>query len=183
MVHWNTIEEERLAITPLDGEWEEVRFRIPLTHGTRGFCRTRISELGQGQGGSTRISSGDLDANGIDDLLQYAFDLKIGNGKLQPYDPERPANKAGIPVATIRYERMSRIVFPIMKNSAGPGVTCRTEQSSDLRQWTRLPASSTAERVLRSSGDWDEVELIIMDSVYQQRFYRICLELSAPLPG
>lgn len=176
MTHWTTLEEEALTVTSLEDGWEEVRCGIISTQAKQTFFRARVTSLSPQSGGSALISSGDLDANGIDDLLQYAFNLNAQNGGLRPYDPARPSNKAGVPIIGTGFERMSRIVYPRMIESANPGVNYRLEQSADLQLWTDIPPAIFTERVLRSTGDWDEVETVIMDSPRRQMFYRVCLE-------
>ena len=181
MIQWNRVDEERLAVTPLGEGWEEVRLSLPFILNQPGFFRTRVTALPATPGGSAYISSGDLDADGIDDLLQYAFKLKAHEGKLRPYDPARTSDQAGLPVLAMRPERMSRIVFPKMRESTASGVTYGIEQSTNLQQWSKVPAPSISERVLRSDGDWDEVETLIMDSAHPSVFYRVCLETTFPI--
>ena len=76
---------------------------------------------------------------------------------------------------------MSRIVFPKMRESTASGVTYGIEQSTNLQQWSKVPAPSISERVLRSDGDWDEVETLIMDSAHPSVFYRVCLVTTFPI--
>jgi hypothetical protein len=175
MMNWSDIEEESLAITPLEEGWEEARFVKVLNPGMRSFCRVRFTSVPRSEA-TTQIVGTDQDLDGIDDLVQYAFDIRFENGRPLPYDPSRPFHKAGMPIFSTHEARVSRLVFPRMRASVNPGVNYRIERSSDLGQWTTVPASSVTERVIRSNGDWDEVETLLMDVGHRTMFYRICLE-------
>lgn len=180
LTHWTTVEENRLAITPLDADWEEVRCLFPNLLNNAGYFRTRITSL-QGSGGTTHLAAGDLDGDGIDDLLQYAFDLGAPSGGIRPYSAARPAHKAGIPIQSIQPSRVSRIVYPKIRVEAKSGVTIQIQQSVDLTTWTTVPSAMISERILRSDGDWDQVEAVIMDTNAPQAFYRVAVELTESL--
>jgi hypothetical protein len=60
-----------------------------------------------------------------------------------------------------------------MRESARPGVVYALECSVDLATWVSVPAGQCVERVLRSDGDWDEVEVTILDEGYPTRSYRV----------
>jgi len=181
LTHWTAVSEDRLNLTPLTDGWEEVRYTVFPGQDSHQYFRARITSLSGAQA-TTRISSGDHDGDGIDDLLQYAFDLQSATGHLRPYDPARPNHKAGIPIQNFRTASFSRYIYPRMRAAARPGANYSIEQSPDLQAWTRVPVSNIVERVIRSSGDWDEIEAILMDSNYQQSYYRFALDLAEPLP-
>jgi hypothetical protein len=78
-------------------------------------------------------------------------------------------------------ENFSRMVFPRMRASANPGISYIAESSADLVTWSRVSETEMLELVIRTDGDWEEVELRIADSKYQRRYYRISLSLTQPL--
>ena len=80
-----------------------------------------------------------------------------------------------------RIAELPRIVFPRMRSAANPGVTYTVESSIDEITWTPLATWEYSEQVLRSEGDWDEVEVIVLDRSPVQEFYRIRLDLESPL--
>lgn len=180
--HWISVTEDQLAITALGGEWEEVRFNLPIKEGLPGFFRVGITSLQESPGGSAYLSPGDLDANGIDDLVQYAFDLQLQGGMIPLYDPERTERKQGLPILSRHQGLCSAIRYARLRKSAAPGVNYRIEESTDIKHWTTLHPRFIAERVIRTNGGWDDVEAIIMDSIHARRFYRVCLDLTDPLP-
>lgn len=192
LVYWKSVPEESLVLTPIEPGWEEVAFTLPVRAYVNGFCRVKVTGT-ETAGGAFNIWSrkvavatgtpGDLNGDRIDDLLQFAFDLESGGGPLRPYDPERPLHKAGMPVQTTRMARLSRIVFPRMRANANPGVLYLPEKSTDLSTWQVLGTGEYSEQVIQTSGDWEEVEIIVLDEAHRQRFYRIKLELESPLPS
>jgi hypothetical protein len=179
LTQWTTVNVSQLAITPLDADWEEARVLLPVVAGHSVYCRARVTSLETH--GVSHIAAGDLDGDGVDDLLQYAFDLGSQSGGYRNYDPSRPTHKAGIPIQSIESARTSRIIYPRMRPETNSGVIYRIQRSPDLNAWSDVPSSMIAERILRSDGDWDEVEATIVDIGIQTTFYRVSLELSAPL--
>ena len=176
MIHWSSVPEEQLAISSLESGWEEVQFNRAAPPGVPVFCRVRITASIQGNAPGGSLSSGDLDGNGIDDLIQYAFDLNQGKTIGTVYDPLRTGSQAGIPIHTTQSGLCSILRFPRVRTSSNPGVSYRIEETGNLQEWQATPRSAIAERVIRSSGDIDEVEAVIMDSSHSFRYYRICLE-------
>ncbi|MEO5917138.1 MAG: metallophosphoesterase [Luteolibacter sp.] len=173
LVHWTAANESQLAITPIDSGWEEARLLLPTPGSGSLYCRARVTTPGD-PAASVHLAPGDADANGINDILQYAFDLQSNDGGVQPYSPGR---KPGIPIQSSFNARMSRIVYPRMRSSSLTDINYRIEQTRDLKTWEKVQPSVCAETILLSTGDWEQVEVVILDSAYQQRFYRICLDL------
>jgi hypothetical protein len=132
-----------------------------------GFSKWRsISQLPSGSGG-------DINGNGIEDLLEYAFNLNPASGRTRQYDSTSDSAWAGIPHHGIRRMWTSVMTFPRVKASSRSGISYVVEWSVDLEDWKPLPVWQMGERVLRSSGDWDEVEISILDDHLSNRFYRV----------
>jgi hypothetical protein len=181
LVNWTPVSEDQLALTPLNSQWEEVRFNLPMFDGASGYFRVGISPKHGSQGGNSYISAGDLDANGIDDLVQYAFDLQPQTGLARRYDPQRTEHIAGLPVQKHHRGLCSVLRYARHRKENNPGVNYRIEETGDLKQWNTIPSRFVTERIIRTHGNFDEVEAIIMDSIHANRFYRVCLDLTGPL--
>jgi hypothetical protein len=65
------------------------------------------------------------------------------------------------------------MTFTRVKASSRSGISYAVEWSVDLEDWKPLPVWQMGERVLRSVGDWDEVEISILDDHLSNRFYRV----------
>ena len=175
MTQWTPVDEQTLGITPLNSSWEEVKYRKSTDGRTQWFVRTRIET----QSGSTTIHAGDANKDGVDDLLQYAFDLSPQRGGLPRYDATRLQNPAGIPTMTKQVQRVSRMVYTRPAGSVDSGVTCQVEQSVNLRDWKVLKQDTLRETVLQTNGEWEEVECIIMDQDLKTAFYRVNVIVNA----
>lgn len=181
---WDRLEEADLMVRRLDSVWEEVVVSRIIVPGRREFLRVGVFEdvsLGTGFGRwrsealAQALSNKDVNRNGIEDLLEYAFDLGSVSGGLRRYDPGREGEWGGVPYYGVRRAAVSVLVFPRMKASANSGVGYALEWSSDLDAWNPVPAWLMEERVLRSEGDWDEVEVSILDDSLPKRFYRVAV--------
>jgi hypothetical protein len=178
LTQWTTVRDDRFSVTSLESGWEEVLVNLASASGVPAYCRVRITNINTGGGSVAHITAGDLDGNGIDDMTQYAFDLDAGNGQIRPYDPHRSGRKAGLPIQNVRSGLYSMLRFARLRNSSNPGVNYTIEQTANLRDWTPTPKSGIAERIIRSSGDWEEVEATILDTSPSFRFYRVGLTVS-----
>jgi hypothetical protein len=179
---WERLGEDALVVRSLDGAWEEVAVSRILVPGLREFLRVGVEEdLHLGDGFSKwrsvsqlpRGSGGDINGNGIEDLLEYAFNLNPASGRTRQYDSTRDSAWAGIPHHGIRRMWTSVMTFTRVKASSRSGISYAVEWSVDLEDWKPLPVWQMGERVLRSVGDWDEVEISILDDHLSNRFYRV----------
>ena len=184
---WSPVDPARLTVTSLDATWEEVRLTEAVANG---YFRVRLEKVSDSQGSflpwqnSVAIPTGspaDRNANSIDDLIEYGFDLNPSEGSTRPYDPERAGNPAGQPNIRARGRMTSRIVFARMKASATPGVLYLLEQSPNLVDWYPVPQDLMTERILKSDTSWEQVECLLDDASQPRMFYRTRVELSQPL--
>ncbi len=184
---WLPVAPARLTVTSLDETWEEVRLTQAVSNG---FFRVRLESDSASQGkfltwqNTVAIpgsSPSDRNANSIDDVLEYAFDLSPPDGASRLYDSSRTSNPAGQLNIQSRVSTISRIVFARMKPSANPGVSYSLQMSSNLTDWTVVPQSLLTERILRSDTSWEEVECLVNDASMHQLYYRVALELTHPL--
>ena len=96
-------------------------------------------------------------------------------------DGELAANPAvsisGIPkvrmVVLAGSKRRSRVSFARMAAGVNSGVTYQLESSVDLVNWQPVPVGGCEETVLRSEGNWEEVECLIYGGSGPERFHRI----------
>jgi hypothetical protein len=184
---WTTVESSRLKVRPIDGVWEEVR--LPRSGG-RAFHRVRVESDGDAGGAFARwrdemAAAGndptDRNDNRIDDLLEFGFDLPATRGGASYYDPAKTGTHEGLPTMRGAIKAYSRLVFARLRQEADPGLTYTIEESADLTGWAAVPAERLTERILRSAGDWEEVECTIPRPDGPSCFYRIHLELTQPL--
>jgi len=123
----------------------------------------------------------------LPNIVNFGFNLPAARAGLRiPATGKEvlPANPSitGLPRCfRLPAENFSRIVFPRMRASANPGISYMAECSADLVTWTPLSGAETLEQILRTEGDWEEVELRIADSKYQRRYYRVSLSLTQSL--
>ncbi len=185
---WRAVAVGEQRVTPLDAGWEEVAVSRLISTGERVFHRVSIDQaVEQGLGfAAWGLSAtvpagqpGDLNADGIDDLVQYAFELSGSEGGARHYDPTAPAQKGGLPAQTCGLAPVTTLVFPRMKASANPGVTYTLESSLNQIAWTVVPSEQYLEQVRRTQGDWEEVEITIPDGANSQWTYRIGVAESA----
>jgi hypothetical protein len=174
--NWQPVSAEQLVVTQLDADWEEVALAYPMTESSR-YCRVNVTSLSP-NGGQSTLMAGDHNGDGLDDLLQYAFDLRPGDSALRSYDPKRPVRKAGFPVHSLGEVMQSSYTYPRMRAEANSGVTYQIEESANARDWTEVPTTRVFERVIRTDGDWEMIEAIIPDAGLPRRFYRIRIELT-----
>ncbi len=186
---WNPVATDRLAISPLSGDWEEVLYRVPILHSGTTFRRVRIDSIPGGEGpfnqwpGRVAVVGGsgnDTNANGIDDLVEFAFDLATGEAP-RGYDPARPGKKAGLPVMRSQTVLIPSMTFARMSSQANPGIAYTLERSSNLTGWAPVNPALVIENITESNGDWDKVELAILETGAASAFYRLRLELSETL--
>lgn len=170
---WTELTESELAITSIDSNWEEVSYITSTVGSHPVFCRTRVTNPSTPGNPATYIQAGDHDGDGIDDLLEYAFDLQ---GTTKPYDPKRAGSKTGIPVQNLMSGIFNRLVFPRIQATVNPGVRYRVMESKNLTQWSEVPANLISVRVLRSLDDFDEVEAIMLESTGSRKFYKVVVE-------
>lgn len=182
LTQWTNVSDDQLAITPFNNGWEEVRTNIPIIDGIPVFFRVGVTPRKSNADTRSYITSGDLDSNEIDDLIQYAFNLQSENGLMPIYDPEQTNPKPGLPHLGRHQELYSAIRYARLRKSANSGVNYRIEESTDIKAWTILDRRFIAERIVRTNGDWDEVEAIIINSTNSSRTYRVSLDLTEPLP-
>lgn len=175
---WTELTESELTITSLDSNWEEVSYITSAVASQPVFYRTRVTNLSTPGIPATYIQAGDHDGDGLDDLLEYAFDLQ---GTTKPYDPKRAGSKAGIPVQSLASGIFNRLVFPRVRATVNPGVRYRVMESKNLTQWSEVPANLMSVRVLRSVGDFDEVEAILLESTGSRKFYNVIVESTVTL--
>ena len=185
--NWTPVDPARLTVTSLGATWEEVRLTQAVANG---YFRVRLEKVSDPKGSflpwqnTVAIPAGspaDRNANLIDDLLEYGFDLTPAAGATRPYDPGRTGNPAGQPNIRARSRMISRIVFARMKASATPGVVYTLEQSPNLSDWSPVPQAIMTERILKSDTSWEQVECLLDDSSQPRMFYRTRVELSQPL--
>ncbi|MCX6875063.1 MAG: metallophosphoesterase [Verrucomicrobia bacterium] len=182
--NWLTEDPAKLTTTPLSDGWETVRIRRIVWSG-RG-CYFRIGVAKEGATGAdfarwveiNAVLSGtadDRNANATADVLDFA----LGNGPdfrvtKSPSDgvlralPARRLTRQSVTLATLRYTRMVA--------SARPGVNYVLERSANLSTWQEVLLTQVAERVYRSSGEWESVQVAVLDSAGGQSFFRIRLE-------
>ncbi len=182
LTQWIGVSDDELAVTPFNNGWEEVRTNIPIIDGTSVFFRVGVAPRKSNANTRSYITSGDLDSNEINDLIQYAFNLQSQNGLMPTYDPEQTNPKPGLPHLGRHQELYSAIRYARLRKSTNSGVDYRIEESTDIKQWTTLDRRFIAERIIRTNGDWDEVEAIIINSTNSSRTYRVRLDLTEPLP-
>ena len=168
---WERLGEDALVVRILDGSWEEVAVSRILVPGLREFLRVGVEEdLHLGDGFSKwrsvsqlpRGSGGDINGNGIEDLLEYAFNLNPASGRTRQYDSTRDSAWAGIPHHGIRRMWTSVMTFTRVKASSRSGISYAVEWSVDLEDWKPLPV-----------WQMDEVEISILDDHLSNRFYRV----------
>lgn len=185
--NWTPVDPARLTVTSLGATWEEVRLTQAVANG---YFRVRLEKVSDPKGSflpwqnTVAIPAGspaDRNANSIDDLLEYGFDLTPAAGAIRPYDPGRTGNPAGQPNIRARSKMISRIVFARMKASATPGVVYTLEQSPNLSDWSPVPQAIMTERILKADTSWEQVECLLDDSSQPRMFYRTRVELSQPL--
>ena len=184
---WSPVDPARLTVTSLDATWEEVRLTQAVANG---YFRARLEKVSDPEGSflpwqnSVAIPTGspaDRNANSIDDLLEYGFNLTPADGATRPYDPVRAGNPAGQPNIRARRRMISRIVFARMRASATPGVLYLLEQSPNLVDWSPVSKDLMTERILNSDPSWEQVECLLDDASQPRMFYRTRIELSQPL--
>ncbi len=183
--NWLAVDEARLAIAPVESGWEQVTIGLPIVNGGKVFCRVRVETAA---GANTQFSTwsqnvavtggtpDDRNADGVSDLLQFAFDLDLNSGVPRSYDPVRTVRKAGLPIQSTRSAKMSRILFPRMSATSNPGIHYRLMASTNLSDWRLLQPIEYNERVVRTEGDWEEVEVVIFDYAKVRSFYKFMLE-------
>jgi hypothetical protein len=54
-------------------------------------------------------------------------------------------------------------------------VTYHLQASRNLRDWEEVPAWARSERIVRRMGDWDEVEVAVIDEPQPGRFFRVAV--------
>lgn len=177
---WTELEEAALTVASLDETWEEVSFITSTVGSQPVFCRTRVENQALA-GSPSYIRAGDNDGDGMDDLLEYAFDLQASANKTRSYDPARPTGKAGIPIQSITRGIFNRLVFPRLRDLENSGVRYRILESRNLSIWNEVPANMMSLRVLRSAGDYDELEAIMLESTDSRKFYQVVLEPTVTL--
>lgn len=186
LASWTPLNPARLTVTSLDGTWEEVRLTEAVSNG---FFRVRLENTSEPQGSfqtwqnSVAVPAGppgDSNANSINDLIEYGFNLTPDGANL-PYDPGRTGNPAGLPTVHTLGPARSRIVFPRMRADAAPGVVYTLEQSPDLANWSAVPAADLTERILQTDGTWEQVECLAGEMTQPGMFYRVRVELSQSL--
>jgi hypothetical protein len=156
--------------------------------GAMGFCRVRVEEtdaVGSGlqtwrqQSATPDGTNGDVDADSFSDILQFGFDIRSGEGSTRIYNPDLSSRRTGLPLLRRQSSMASRLIFPRLRQSSDPDLQYIIEASYDLSEWTTVPTEQPTETVLRTFGDWDEMEAIIMDSAVSSRYYRVKIELSS----
>lgn len=177
LIRWVAVPESQLAITRLNNGWEEVCLNTMRYDRYSQYYRVVISSKQESQGESI-ISAGDIDANGVDDLVQYAFDLQPQTGFALAYNSERLGHVQGLPVLKHYQGLCSTLRFARVRKETNPGVSYSIEETSDLKQWSNVPSRFITERILRANTEWEEVEIIMMDAIHSSRFYRISLNLT-----
>jgi hypothetical protein len=127
-----------------------------------------------------------LDSN-LPNIVNFGFNLpgaRVGLRAPSSGSAVLPTNPSitGLPrCSRLPGENITRLVFPRMRASANPGISYAAECSADLVNWVRVGANEMLEQVLRTDGEWEEVELRISDSKEYRRYYRISLSLTQPL--
>jgi len=175
---WVPVAAERLWIKPLDEVWEEVAVRkVP---GGEHSCLFRVRLQTPSGGTVVGPPAGDSNGNSIDDLVEYAFALNPSE-PVRYYDPARPDRTGGMPVFSMVNADLRRLVFPRIKAGSNPGISYIIQQSADLDVWTDIPPSTMGETILRSSGDWEEVEVVVLNAESLRTYYRVKVTLSTPL--
>jgi hypothetical protein len=177
---WTELEDESLTITSLDELWEEVSYITTSVGPKPLFCRTRVESLEQ-PGSPSYIRAGDHDGDGMDDLLEFAFDLQTSSNRTRAYDPTRSSGKAGIPIQSTKGGIYNRLVFPRLRDQSNPGIRYKVQESRNLILWSEVPPNMMSVRVLRSSGDFDEVEAIMLESTGSRKFYKVVVEPTVAL--
>lgn len=184
--NWTPVDPSRFTITPLDETWEEVRMTEAITNG---YFRVRVDKTAGSQGGfvawqnSVAVPAGtpdDKNANLIDDLLEYGFDLSPARGGCRTYDPSRMGDTHGLPTIGVMGRPASKIVYTRMRADASPGVRYVVEQSQNQSDWTQVPQANLSERILKTDGTWEQVECLITPSQLGTSF-RVRVELLQPL--
>jgi hypothetical protein len=183
---WNPVDAGRLVISPLDETWEEVRLAQPVENG---FFRVRLEQnhdpLGTFLPWRNAISihgapESDRNANNLEDLVEYAFDLP-SSGAIRPYDPDSAIAKPGLPNIGKRFNPMTRIEYARMRQDASPGISYTLEQSVDLENWTEVPAANISTKVVQTAVDWEKVECLVNTPQNPTYYFRVKIELSQPL--
>jgi len=121
------------------------------------------------------IAAGDTVSN----IVRFAFNLPDG-----PVGSAVPVGSiGGLPLFSLTTSggSVSRLVFPRMKEAANPGVNYSVQQSPGLDGWAAVPESEMSETILRSMGDWEEVQITIPMGDSPQRYFRVNVGLAAPL--
>ena len=181
---WVPVEAARLRVAEVEPGWEELSVFSMLGRGRRVFHRVRIDRIaatGDGFGAWTQSvtvptgRSGDCNANQLNDLVEYAFKLDQANGGGRSYDRQRLAGKMGLPVQAQRWAQATKIVYARMRAAANPGVSYRLEGSTDLATWEVSPAWQYREQVLRSDGDWEQVEVVAIQDEGPARTFRVAV--------
>ncbi|MEY3897956.1 MAG: hypothetical protein RLZZ214_3477, partial [Verrucomicrobiota bacterium] len=185
--NWSSVDPARLTVTSLDSAWEEVRMTEAVANG---YFRVRVEKAADPEGGflpwqnSVAIpagSSADRNANSIDDLMEYGFNLTPSGGGGRPYDPSRIGDPLGLPAIGACGRLVSRIVYARMRANTAPGVYYILEQSQNQSDWAQVPQAIVTERILKSDASWEQVECLLDDASQPGMYYRVRVELSQPL--
>lgn len=176
--NWNSVDRNMLVTSAINGDWEELAVAMPVSENTPTFFRAKVVAV---NGSSMATVGVDSNRNGVDDLIDYAFDLSVAGGESRYYDVARTARPAGLPRFAMSEGIQTRMVFSRMKKSAASGISYVVEWSDNQVDWQRMPASGMATETIETKGDWDEISVIILDSHFAKRFYRVNLVMTQPL--
>ncbi len=109
------------------------------------------------------ITPGSAESN----LINFAFNLM----------PRQDGEISGFPKQKIpeaaEAKTDSRLVFARMAARLNSGITYQLERSVDLVNWQPVLVGGCEETVLRSEGNWEEVECLIYGGSEPDRFHRI----------
>jgi hypothetical protein len=183
---WDEIPAARLAISEIDENWEEVAVDTGLRPGPAKFRRVRVEPLAGSSGlfqqwpGYALAEDGnedDMNADGIPDILDFAFDL---GGVVRPYDKQRTGQVAGMPRLQPDLVTVPVVTFVRMNDSAQPGVRYLLEHRFGEAEWSGIDSALCEERIVRTSDEWEEVEVVIRRSLRPEDAHRVRI---VPAPG
>lgn len=179
--NWTPMDAAVIQTRDLDNTWEEAHVSTVQSPGKPRFLRASVAlhdgaatgfanwrkNLANAQGGPP-----DANRNGVKDLLEYAFDLAPATPN-RVYEPAVGARQTGMPHVSVRRGSVQRLVYTRPMASANPGVTCVIQSSKDLVNWAPVADSLVQENVLRSQGEWEEVEAVFVHGLPPRTFFRI----------